>query len=184
MLFSKVSRIFAIETSKTGKRKYIVCHLGRFMHRYWRHCPPLPQSRHYYELIRESNPCRLYFDLEYHKLANLHLTNNDPNTNILLMQQFMIQQLILEIQVSPLDIILLDLDSSTDLKFSRHLIVYLPQRGIVPECHGVWVFCQAFCGDVGRGGCYRWDGSRIKCFETGIICDTRRELRSTNAQIF
>lgn len=57
-LWSMEPRIFAIE-KLGGKRKYIVCHLGRFMHRYWRHCEP--SNRHYYELIKESTPCRLYF---------------------------------------------------------------------------------------------------------------------------
>jgi hypothetical protein len=59
LMWDMTPRIFAIETSKTGKRKYIVCHLGRFMHRYWRDCTP--NSRHFYELIREDVPCRLYF---------------------------------------------------------------------------------------------------------------------------
>ncbi len=58
-LWSLEPRIFAVEKSATGKRKYIVCHLGRFMHHYWRYCEP--SRRHYYELIREGTPCRLYF---------------------------------------------------------------------------------------------------------------------------
>ena len=58
-LWSMEPRIFAIEKSATGKRKYLVCHLGRFMHHYWRFCPP--SARHFYELIREGIPCRLYF---------------------------------------------------------------------------------------------------------------------------
>jgi hypothetical protein len=58
-MWDRTPRIFAIETSKTGKRKYVVCHLGRFMHRYWRDCAPY--ARHFYELIREDVPCRLYF---------------------------------------------------------------------------------------------------------------------------
>jgi hypothetical protein len=58
-LWSHEPRIFAVETSSSGKRKYVVCHLGRFMHHYWRFCEP--SSKHYYELIREGTPCRLYF---------------------------------------------------------------------------------------------------------------------------
>jgi hypothetical protein len=52
-------RIFAVEKSTTGKRYYVVAHLGRFMDHYWRVCDP--SSRHYYEVIRENTPCRLYF---------------------------------------------------------------------------------------------------------------------------
>lgn len=52
-------RMFAVEKSKTGKRKYMVGALGRFLDYYWRKCDP--KHRHYYELIREKTPCRLYF---------------------------------------------------------------------------------------------------------------------------
>jgi hypothetical protein len=58
-LWSMEPRIFALETSSSGKRKYIVGNLGRFFSHYWRKSDPL--NRHYYELIRESTPCRLYF---------------------------------------------------------------------------------------------------------------------------
>jgi hypothetical protein len=52
-------RIFSVEKSSTGKRKYMVGHLGRFLDYYWRKIDP--KHRHYYELIREKTPCRLYF---------------------------------------------------------------------------------------------------------------------------
>lgn len=54
-------RIFSVEKSNTGKRKYMVGHLGRFLDYYWRKCDP--KQRHYYELIREKAPCRLYFGM-------------------------------------------------------------------------------------------------------------------------
>jgi VanZ family protein len=58
-LWSMEPRIFALETASSGKRKYIVGNLGRFLDHYWRKSDPL--NRHYYELIREKTPCRLYF---------------------------------------------------------------------------------------------------------------------------
>ena len=58
-LWSMEPRLFAMETSVKGKRRYISSHLGRFMDHYWRECDGY--SRHYYELIKESTPCRLYF---------------------------------------------------------------------------------------------------------------------------
>lgn len=58
-LWSMEPRIFALETSGTGKRRYISSNLGRFMDHYWRECDVY--NRHYYELIRENTPCRLYF---------------------------------------------------------------------------------------------------------------------------
>ena len=58
-LWSLEPRIFACETALRGKRKYISAHLGRFMDHYWRECDVY--NRHYYELIKEDTPCRLYF---------------------------------------------------------------------------------------------------------------------------
>ena len=58
-LWSMEPRIFGMEEPQSGKRRYVTCHLGRFMHHYWRDCDS--SSRHYYELIREGTPCRLYF---------------------------------------------------------------------------------------------------------------------------
>lgn len=60
-LWSTEPRIFAMEEPTSGKRRYVTCHLGRFMHHYWRGCDS--SSRHYYELIREGTPCRLYFGM-------------------------------------------------------------------------------------------------------------------------
>jgi len=58
-LWSLEPRIFALDTASSGKRQYIVGNLGRFLDHYWRKSDPL--NRHYYELIRENTPCRLYF---------------------------------------------------------------------------------------------------------------------------
>lgn len=58
-LWSLEPRIFACESSIKGKRRYICAHLGRFLDHYWRECDVY--NRHYYELIKEDSPCRLYF---------------------------------------------------------------------------------------------------------------------------
>lgn len=58
-LWSKQPRLFAMETTLCGKRRYISSHLGRFMDQYWKECNV--DTRHYYELIKEDVPCRLYF---------------------------------------------------------------------------------------------------------------------------
>lgn len=77
-------------------------------------------SKHYYEIIRESTPCHLYFDIEFMKELN---PDTLPMAMIDLFKQCVIDQLRLKfnIKISEADII--DLDSSTNIKFSRHLIV-------------------------------------------------------------
>jgi hypothetical protein len=67
-----------------GKRKFVTCGLEEF----WKTYERLPSSsRHYYEVIRESTPCNLYFDLEYSRTQNQHLVE------LALLQQYDLSQL-------------------------------------------------------------------------------------------
>jgi hypothetical protein len=141
-LWSMEPRIFAVETS-SGKRKYIVGNLGRFMQHYWRETDP--RSRHFYELIPEGTPCRLYFDLEFAKAIN-RIT---PDESEILMTDF-IDELCSEFQIVH-DICLsrsciVDLDSSTEKKFSRHLIVHLPNCELFADAFSAGLFVKRFVG--------------------------------------
>ena len=116
-LWSQEPRIFATEKAQ-GKRKYLVGQFGRVADWYWRKANP----KHLYEVIRENTPCRLYFDLEYSKIYN---TDVDE---VKLLEEFRLE-LETEFKTS-FDISfeasqLIDLDSSTDAKFSRHWILDL-----------------------------------------------------------
>uniref|UniRef100_A0A0K0DK91 DNA-directed primase/polymerase protein n=1 Tax=Angiostrongylus cantonensis TaxID=6313 RepID=A0A0K0DK91_ANGCA len=66
----KNSRIFSFEKPEqtNGERRYLVSTLERF----WSWYETL-KDRHFYELIIESSPCRLYFDLEYSKATNANI---------------------------------------------------------------------------------------------------------------
>jgi len=137
-------RIFSVEKSSTGKRKYIVSNLGRFLQYYWRDKDP--RSRHYYELIREGTPARLYFDLEFCKKANPHITISQSET---LMTEFIQElstefHLIFGIQIDRSCIV--DLDSSTEKKFSRHLIIHLPNGELFADACAAGVFVKRFIG--------------------------------------
>ncbi|KAK6040821.1 hypothetical protein COOONC_21674 [Cooperia oncophora] len=63
----KNTRVFSFEIPghSEGERRYVVSTLERF----WSWYSSL-HERHLYELIAESTPCRLYFDLEYSKETN------------------------------------------------------------------------------------------------------------------
>ncbi|KAL3827028.1 hypothetical protein ACHAXA_007535 [Cyclostephanos tholiformis] len=141
-LWSMEPRIFAAETS-LGKRKYIVGNMGRFLQHYWRETDPI--SRHFYELIPEGTPCRLYFDLEYAKEIN-QITHDESE---MLMTEF-IDELCSEFQ-STYSITLsrsciVDLDSSTEKKFSRHLIIHLPNGELFADAISVGLFVKRFVG--------------------------------------
>lgn len=87
-------------------------------------------------------------DLEYNKEAN-HQLSHDTDANIQFMQQF-IRQLTLEIKsqfnidIHPKNIV--DLDSSTESKFSRHLIVHMPKGELFRNAIECGMFVKNFVG--------------------------------------
>lgn len=143
-LWSNEPRLFAMETTVGGRRRYISAHLGRFMDRYWREYDV--DTRHYYELIREGAPCRLYFDLEFAKGPNAQLT--PAITECLLDELF--DELVREfhivydnIEMPTIDrSYLVDLDSSTSTKFSRHWILHLPNGMLFPDARYAGAFVR------------------------------------------
>jgi hypothetical protein len=146
LLWCMEPRVFSVEKSGQGKRKYVVGHLGRFLDIYWRKSDRL--HRNYYELIKERTPCRLYFDLEFSKLTNPNITNGFAEG---LLQEFY-EELSVELTQRynlsrPLlysDIV--DLDSSTPTKFSRHWIVHLADQTLFAHAIATGKFIQAFIG--------------------------------------
>ena len=182
ILWCMEPRLFACETTLKGKRRYISTHLGRFMDHYWRECDVY--NRHYYELIKENSPCRLYFgeliciessslhthvhifftwslhllvhliltslniilfiDLEFNKHSNPNLT--PTITEDLLTELF--NELCYEFQrvytISISRNCMVDLDSSTPKKFSRHWILHLPNGELFSDAREVGIFVKVF----------------------------------------
>lgn len=142
ILWSKEPRLFAFEYNKEGKRKYVTSHLGRFINFYFRECDS--KARHYYELIREGSPCRLYFDIEYNKKANPTIGDK---ANESLMREFF-EELQSEISnnfgISVDGANILDMDSSTEIKFSRHIIVHMPQGQLFKNNVQCGIFVKKF----------------------------------------
>ena len=101
-------------------------------------------SKHFYELIPESTPCRLYFDLEFSIEANPHITLEDRES---LVEEF-IAEIITEFKmvhdISITRSCIVDLDSSTSTKFSRHLIVHLPNGELFADTFAVGQFVKRF----------------------------------------
>jgi hypothetical protein len=137
-LWSKEPRIFATEKAH-GKRKYLVGHFGRIADWYWRKCV----SKHLYEVIRERTPCRLYFDLEFSKKFNSDVNEEE------LLEEFR-EELVTEFkehyQVTLEKSHIIDLDSSTDAKFSRHWIIDLDHEGFFEDAPAVGRFVKRLVG--------------------------------------
>ena len=89
---------------------------------YWRYNSLPPLSRHYYEIIEAGKPCRTYFDIEYDITLNPEV-NGDRIVDIFIREICNRFAIDFGIFISRSNV--LDLDSSTDVKFSRHLIVHL-----------------------------------------------------------
>eukprot|EP00977_Amphora_coffeiformis_P006765 scaffold1485_cov171-Amphora_coffeaeformis.AAC.4 len=145
-LWSMEPRIWSIEKSATGKRKYIVGHTGRLLDRYWRRVDR--DTRHYYELIVAGQACRLYLDLEFSKLTNPDI---DCAESLLTeLWQDLSEELRREFpeQITrPLarrDVV--DLDATTDQKFSRHWIVHLPGGYLFRDTATMGRFVQNWIG--------------------------------------
>lgn len=81
------------------------------------------EDRHYYEILREGLPCHLYYDVEYLYAANPHVDGELGITSLLALTAQALQE---QHNVSFESEDVVELDSSTEAKFSRHLIIHLP----------------------------------------------------------
>lgn len=106
-------------SGKTGSKFYTVLGVEAFFHMY----SALPEARRtYYELIRHTRLCKLYFDVEFarHDDVTRSKSMDDVTAHIvervrsLLVRDYGVPR--------PEDVSVVELDSSTDTKASRHLI--------------------------------------------------------------
>eukprot|EP00913_Durusdinium_trenchii_P014187 g13314.t1 len=118
---SQVS-LFAQEVGCKGQRRFLVDTFANFA---FAHAPPAwPLDEkplgHFYEVILENRPCWLYFDLEFSKEANPSL---DPTVVMEAfrgtLSAFCQEKLGMSLDFSSM----VELESSTEKKFSRHVIV-------------------------------------------------------------
>ncbi|CAJ0564681.1 unnamed protein product, partial [Mesorhabditis spiculigera] len=119
------ARVFT-EQLPNNAHRYIATAVARF----WRNYEAqLTGKRHFFELIEDGMPCRLYFDLEYDKPANPGLDASTVymhfiNTTIRLIHE------IFDMKLTRKNF--LALDSTTDSKYSCHVIVHLPGDHLFP----------------------------------------------------
>lgn len=81
------------------------------------------KDRHFYEVIRDSWPCRAYFDLEFSISSNKDLNGDNLTSkwiNLVVWKIYMIWKIYID------DKSIIVLDSTTAEKFSKHVIIILP----------------------------------------------------------
>ncbi|KAL3102169.1 hypothetical protein niasHS_003578 [Heterodera schachtii] len=115
-------RVFAFEdpSFKPGCRKFVVSGLRNF-YLWYRECPI--RARHFYELIIERMPCRLYFDLEFNRALNPGIDSLAMMDDFLsICCDFLLR--LCRIKLHPKRDFLI-LDSSSEVKFSAHVIAHI-----------------------------------------------------------
>jgi hypothetical protein len=116
---SSYYKLFSFESLQSGKRSFVVGSLSKFYSLYF----DLPlHHRHVYEIIRHSFPCRLYFDLEYLVPYNPLMDGNlltKKFISLIFWKFYSLFHLCLDWKN------VLVLDSTTDEKFSKHLIFHI-----------------------------------------------------------
>ncbi|XP_047672493.1 DNA-directed primase/polymerase protein [Tachysurus fulvidraco] len=113
--------VFALEKESTGagQRIYLVTSYSELWHYYSSHRQSL---MHCYEVIPDGAVCKLYFDLEFDVASNKHMDGTKMVASLI---QYVCVKLekVYGLKYSARDV--LNLDSSTAEKFSRHLIFIL-----------------------------------------------------------
>ncbi|CAK9176919.1 unnamed protein product [Ilex paraguariensis] len=123
------ARVFSYQDHINGQRRFLVSSYKEFCQRYKN---MNPKFRHHYEVIQEGLPCHLYFDLEFSKRENPE-RNGEEMVDLLLSVIF--DALSDKYFIQGNHDWVVELDSSTEEKFSRHLIIRLPKAAFKDNSH-------------------------------------------------
>ncbi|CAN8068567.1 unnamed protein product [Agarophyton chilense] len=108
-------QVWSNEIDSSGKRRYLTASYDAFW-RFYSRCIRRSNILHFYEVIRSQRACKLYFDLEYKRAQN----TCDSETMIDSLVEEVSKLANLSLQRHSENVI--ELDSTTDIKFSRHLV--------------------------------------------------------------
>ncbi|KAK8964287.1 hypothetical protein KSP40_PGU003773 [Platanthera guangdongensis] len=132
------SNVFSYQDHFTGQRRFLVSTYDEFWRRYKSMDSKL---RHHYEVIQEGHPCHLYFDLEFNKRLNVG-RSIDEMVDILM--AVVITAVSEKYSIRANRDFVVELDSSTEEKSSRHLIIRLPKTAFKDNLH-VGAFVSEIC---------------------------------------
>ncbi|TNM85901.1 hypothetical protein fugu_008172 [Takifugu bimaculatus] len=123
--------VFALEkeNSLPGQRIYLVTSYSELWHYYRTYTHSL---MHCYEVIPEGTVCKLYFDLEFYKPAN---KGADGKVMVSRLIRYVCDKLMEIYGITSTTCNVLNLDSSTEEKFSRHLIFNLKNAVFKDNIH-------------------------------------------------
>ncbi|CAD5229510.1 unnamed protein product [Bursaphelenchus okinawaensis] len=164
------ARVFTYETPQLtgGRRRFLSTDLEKFLRCY----KLIKCGRHFYELIQEGRPCRPYFDLEYYKEFNPYADSKK------LVKEFI--QIVRDLLKEKLDITLdetdfLILDSSSDTKFSAHIIIHFKDKVLLPSNTAFKLFVNILCTRLTNAKkCILWNKDKeVFLCDTGVYTKNR-----------
>ncbi|KRZ53257.1 Coiled-coil domain-containing protein -like protein [Trichinella nativa] len=184
---SEPLKLFCFESISmpAGCRTFLISTVSHF----WNVYKNLPEfGRHCYEVIREATRCRLYFDLEFY-------FNSNPNHNgeqcIQIFVSFLCERIHESFGIECTYSCIVDLDASTEKKFSRHLIVHLPENAVFEDNLSVGNFVKDLCARLKSMSTEeRRDRSLEQLFvinddgQETLICDLGVYTRNRNFRLF
>ena len=138
------SKVFSVESAKepkSGARSYIVASLEEFWNSYKQ---IQTGKRHFYELIPVDAYCHMYFDLEFNKSVNFEC---DGDAMVDLWISYVNFCLKKEFNIDSDRKHVIELDSTTDIKFSQHLIWHVP-KAVFKNNNEVGNFVHYICDSI------------------------------------
>ncbi|KAL2334801.1 hypothetical protein Fmac_016014 [Flemingia macrophylla] len=133
--------VFSYQDHFNGQRRFLVSTYTEF----WRRYKSMnPKFRHHYEVIQEGLPCHLYFDLEFNKKVNIG-KNGEEMVDLLI--SVIMEALCEKYAIHGDHDWVVELDSSTEDKFSRHIIVRIPKVAFKDNCHA-GAFVSEICSRI------------------------------------
>ncbi|KDD71281.1 hypothetical protein H632_c5388p0, partial [Helicosporidium sp. ATCC 50920] len=134
-----------------------------------------PLERHWYEVIRENRPCHLYLDLEFCAVSFPRADGNGLVDAVLRALRLELERRFgLAVQYESQ---LLELDSSSATKFSRHLVLRLPGLAWATNAH-LGRFVRQVVRRAGEAAMLRGDGGGSEGDGDDGICCGRMPRRS------
>jgi hypothetical protein len=143
-LSSSSLRLFAYEYGVCGERQFIVSTYADFWDKY---INMEKKARHYYEVICEGLPCHLYFDLEFKRAFNPGV---DDERIMTVFVKYLIKALDNAYGITITNSDIIHLESSTEAKFSRHLIVKMPDGSAFEDSVNMGSFIRKLVMDMQR----------------------------------
>jgi hypothetical protein len=134
---------FSLEDESTGRRRFAAASPSHF----WRHYVAAwdEERCHHYELLREGRACRLYFDLEFDRAANPGVDGGAATDALLSLLRDALPRHLPALggrSFEPDAVV--ELDSTTDAKFSRHLIIHLTGGAAFASAVAAGAFVRAW----------------------------------------